>query len=57
MRYIQDITLNHSNPNDTHVFGRLYQSMESDRILIDSYDDDIDPVSYEVLRSKLWNAN
>jgi len=24
MRYIQDITLNDSNPNDVHVFGRLY---------------------------------
>jgi alpha-amylase len=24
MRFIQDITLNHSNPNDNHVYGRLF---------------------------------
>jgi cyclomaltodextrin glucanotransferase len=45
MRFIQDITLNHSNPNDTHVLGRLYQSMESDEVLIDGYDDDVDPTT------------
>ncbi|MBV9268007.1 MAG: hypothetical protein JO061_17695, partial [Acidobacteriaceae bacterium] len=45
MRYIQDITLNHSNPSDNHVFGRLYESADSDRIFIDSYDDDYDPLT------------
>ncbi|MBV8883412.1 MAG: hypothetical protein JO235_05350 [Chroococcidiopsidaceae cyanobacterium CP_BM_RX_35] len=42
MHYIQDITLNHSNPNDNHVYGRLYQSTDSDRIFINSYNDDYD---------------
>lgn len=45
MRYIQDITLNHSNPNDNHVYGRLFQSDTSDEIFIRSYHDDFDPVS------------
>jgi cyclomaltodextrin glucanotransferase len=43
MRYIQDITLNHSNPNDYHVYGRLFQSSTADQIFINSYDDDYDP--------------
>lgn len=43
MRYIQDITLNHSNPLDNHVLGRLFQSSVSDQIFINSYEDDYDP--------------
>jgi cyclomaltodextrin glucanotransferase len=42
MRYIQDITLNDSNPNDAHVFGRLYRGTKADRVLIDSYANDFD---------------
>ncbi len=42
MRYIQDITLNHSNPNDNHVYGRLFQSSTSDDVFIKSYHDDYD---------------
>jgi cyclomaltodextrin glucanotransferase len=42
MRYIQDITLNHSNPLDNHVFGRLYESSVADQIFIKSYSDDFD---------------
>ncbi len=42
-RYIQDITLNHSNPLDNHVYGRLYESSTHDRIFINSYDNDFDP--------------
>jgi cyclomaltodextrin glucanotransferase len=42
MRYIQDITLNHSNPYDNHVFGRLYRSENADQVFIDSYDNDVD---------------
>ncbi len=45
MRYMQDITLNHSNPNDTHVDGRLYRSSTSDNTFIDSYDNDVDPLT------------
>jgi cyclomaltodextrin glucanotransferase len=45
MRYIQDITLNHSNPNDNHVYGRLFKSSAADRIFINSYDDDFDPLT------------
>jgi cyclomaltodextrin glucanotransferase len=44
MRYVQDITLNHSNPLDTHAYGRLYQSSDADQIFIDSYENDYDPV-------------
>jgi cyclomaltodextrin glucanotransferase len=43
MRYIQDITLNHSNPLDNHVYGRLFASSVSDQIFINSYKDDYDP--------------
>jgi cyclomaltodextrin glucanotransferase len=43
MHYIQDITLNHSNPYDNHVFGRLYRSQSGDEVFIDSYDNDLDP--------------
>ncbi len=42
MRYIQDITLNHSNPLDNHVYGRLYKSSTADSIFIRSYYDDFD---------------
>jgi cyclomaltodextrin glucanotransferase len=42
MRYIQDITLNDSNPNDVHVFGRLYNGVETEKVLIDSYANDFD---------------
>jgi glycosidase len=45
MRYIQDITLNDSNPNDVHVFGRLYQGVSTEKVLIDSYANDIDPAT------------
>ena len=45
MRYIQDITLNHSNPFDNHVFGRLFQSTTSDNIFIRSYFNDFDDAS------------
>jgi len=40
MRYIEDLTLNHSNPLDNHVFGRLYRSVDADQVLVDSYEDD-----------------
>lgn len=43
MRYIQDITLNDSNPLDNHVYGRLFESRFSDQIFIKSYEDDYDP--------------
>ncbi len=46
MRYIQDITLNHSNSFNTHAHGRLYQSSDADQIFIDSYDNDYDPVNH-----------
>src|SRR5262249_53360548 len=42
MRYIQDITLNHSNPYDNHAFGRLDRSDAPARTFIPSYDDDVD---------------
>jgi glycosidase len=45
MRYIQDITLNHSNPNDNHVYGELFKSSTADQVFIKSYDDDYDPVT------------
>ena len=40
MRYIEDITLNDSNPLDNHVFGRLYHSVDADQVLVDSYEND-----------------
>jgi cyclomaltodextrin glucanotransferase len=43
MRYMQDITLNHSNPLDNHVYGRLFESTVSDQIFINSYQNDYDP--------------
>jgi cyclomaltodextrin glucanotransferase len=43
-RYIQDITLNHSNPNDNHVFGRLFQD---GNVFIKNYDDDRDTATGE----------
>ncbi len=45
MRYMQDITLNHSNPKDNHVYGRLFESSISDKIFIRSYRDDFDPAT------------
>jgi cyclomaltodextrin glucanotransferase len=42
MRYIQDITLNHSNPYDSHINGALYQSSSADIPRIISYHDDYD---------------
>ncbi len=45
MRYIQDITLNHSNPDDNHVNGRLFESEIADKIFINSYQEDYDPAS------------
>jgi len=41
MRYIQDITLNDSNPLDNHVFGRVYNADGS--VFVESYDNDFDP--------------
>ena len=43
MRYIQDITLNDSNPSESHVFGKLFASSAADVPFIDSYLDDYDP--------------
>ena len=45
MRYMQDITLNHSNPLDNHVYGRLYETDTPGQIFINSYKDDEDMVS------------
>ena len=45
MRYIQDITLNHSNPNDNHVNGKLFETEAADKVFIKSYEDDYDPAS------------
>lgn len=42
MRYIQDITLNDSNPNDNHVYGRVYDGDGS--IFVRSFKDDFDLV-------------
>ncbi|MDQ6736047.1 MAG: alpha-amylase family glycosyl hydrolase, partial [Nitrospirota bacterium] len=42
MRYIQDITLNHSNPLDNHVYGRLFQSSMTGNVFIKSYKNDYD---------------
>jgi cyclomaltodextrin glucanotransferase len=42
MRYIQDITLNHSNPKDNHVYGRLFESSTADQVFIKNYHDDFD---------------
>ena len=41
MRYIQDITLNDSNPLDNHVFGLVYNGDGS--VFVASYEDDFDP--------------
>jgi cyclomaltodextrin glucanotransferase len=43
MRYIQDITLNHSNPNNDHALGELDRSQDPVRLFIPSYDFDYDP--------------
>jgi cyclomaltodextrin glucanotransferase len=42
MRYIQDITLNDSNPLDNHVFGLVYNGDGS--VFVASYEDDFDPI-------------
>src|SRR5215467_6143786 len=42
MRYIQDITLNDSNPLDNHVYGRVYNGDGS--VFVRSYQDDFDVV-------------
>jgi cyclomaltodextrin glucanotransferase len=42
MRYIQDITLNDSNPLDNHVFGLVYNGDGS--VFVPSYPDDFDPI-------------
>lgn len=44
MRYIQDITLNHSNPLDAHGFGVLYSGVDGDVPFVRSYADDHDPL-------------
>jgi cyclomaltodextrin glucanotransferase len=43
MHYIQDITLNDSNPNNAHAFGALFRGTKSDEPFIKSYRDDHDP--------------
>jgi glycosidase len=43
MRYIQDITLNDSNPNNAHAFGALFRGQDSDEPFIKSYQNDFDP--------------
>ncbi|MDT7811439.1 MAG: cyclomaltodextrin glucanotransferase [Acidobacteriaceae bacterium] len=40
MRYIQDITLNDSNPLDNHVYGRVYDG--DGTIFVQSYQNDFD---------------
>lgn len=45
MRYIQDITLNHSNPYDYHVFGELFKSTTADEVFIPTYENDYDPAT------------
>ena len=42
MRYIQDITLNDSNPNDNHVYGRVYNG--DGTIYVRSFKNDFDHV-------------
>ena len=42
MRYIQDITLNDSNPLDNHVFGMVYNGDGS--VFVASYEDDFDTI-------------
>jgi cyclomaltodextrin glucanotransferase len=42
MRYIQDITLNDSNPLDNHVFGLVYNGNGS--VFVTSYEDDFDTI-------------
>jgi cyclomaltodextrin glucanotransferase len=42
IRYIQDITLNDSNPLDNHVFGLVYNGDGS--VFVQSYEDDFDPI-------------
>ena len=42
MRYIQDITLNDSNPLDTHRRGRLYARANRQKVFIKSYAKDYD---------------
>ena len=42
MRYIQDITLNDSNPNDNHVYGRVYNG--DGTIFVRSFKNDFDHV-------------
>ena len=42
MHYIQDITLNDSNPTNNHVYGKLFRS-QADQLFIDSYVNDVDP--------------
>jgi glycosidase len=43
IRYIEDVTLNDSNPSQSHVFGALYQSRTADVPFIESYLNDYDP--------------
>ncbi|MBV9170700.1 MAG: alpha amylase C-terminal domain-containing protein [Chloroflexi bacterium] len=45
MRYIQDITLNHSNPNDNHAYGQLDQLDGPSVPFIRSYAHDYDPAT------------
>jgi cyclomaltodextrin glucanotransferase len=43
--YIQDITLNHSNPLDNHALGRLYGPGDPETVFLDSYNNDFDPAT------------
>ncbi len=45
MRYIQDITLNDSNPNDNHAYGQLDQYDTPSAPFVRSYADDYDPAT------------
>ena len=44
IKYIEDITLNDSNPSQSHVFGQLDAGMSADRPFIESYLNDDDPL-------------
>jgi cyclomaltodextrin glucanotransferase len=43
MHYMQDITLNDSNPIDAHAYGALYRGIGADEPFVKSYEDDYDP--------------
>jgi cyclomaltodextrin glucanotransferase len=45
IRYIEDITLNDSNPSQSHVLGALYRTRSADLPFIESYLNDYDPAA------------